>query len=147
MIDLIVLCSAHFIADIALQPREMGKEKSEDPIWMLGHFLILFVVFFIAGTIVFRNHALPPEPAVSLALVIACVHCMQDWFLWVLYKCHIKVQVVNKVGHHSSRHTVSYAVEQWQCIKDYWFFFTIGIDQYLHYILIVVIWGMFIQGG
>ena len=148
MIELIVLLSAHFIADIVLQSRTMGKEKSKDSMWMFGHFLIIFLAFFAAGLFVFRNHVLPPEPAVLLALIIACSHCMQDWFVWVLYRCHVKVQVLNKLTREGRYGDYAKsAIKQWKCLEDYWFFFTIGIDQYLHYILIVVIWGMFIQGG
>ena len=78
MIDLIVLCTTHFIADIVLQSRKMGKEKSKDLVWMLGHFGIIFIAFFAAGLFVFRNHILPPEPAVLLGGGVALIHCMQD---------------------------------------------------------------------
>jgi hypothetical protein len=125
----------------------MGKEKSKDFGWMLGHFLIVFLTFFAAGLFVFRNHVLPPEPAVLLALLVALIHCMQDWFVWVLYRCHVKVQVVNRLSSYSSRHNVDYEIKQWKFLKDYWFFFTIGLDQYLHYILLIFVWGKFIQGG
>ena len=149
MIDLIVLCTAHFLADIALQSRTMGKEKSKDPMWMFIHFGIIFMAFFAAGLFVFRNHVLAPEPAALLAISVACIHCLQDWFVWMLYRCHVKVRVVNRLitKHRDSRHNMDYEVKQWKCLKDYWFFFTIGIDQYLHYMLIVAVWGMFIQGG
>ena len=149
MIDLIVLLSAHFIADIVLQSRTMGKEKSKDFGWMFAHFMVIVILFFAAGLFVFRNHILAPEPAILLALVVACSHCIQDWFVWVLYRCHVKVQIANELIHTNATrdYNFKYAMRNWKCLEDYWFFFTIGIDQYLHYILIVVVWGMFIQGG
>lgn len=148
MIDLIVLCSAHWIADIVLQSRAMGKEKSKDLMWMLGHFLIIFLTFFAAGLFVFRNHIIPPEPALWLAALVACTHCLQDGFIWFVYRCRVKVSVLNKLAKDgkSGMYAAS-AMRDWKCLSDYWFFFAIGVDQYLHYILIVVIWGMFIQGG
>ena len=148
MIELIVLCTTHFLADIVLQSRTMGKEKAKDLVWMLGHFGIIFLAFFAAGLFVFRATILPPEPAVLLALLVACSHCMQDWFVWMLYRCHVKVQVLNKLAREGRYGGyVTSAMKNWKCLGDYWFFFTIGIDQYLHYTLIIVIWGMFIQGG
>lgn len=149
MIDLIALCSAHFISDIVLQSRTMGKEKSKDPMWMFAHFLLVFLTFFIAGLFVFRDMILPVEDAALLACGVALIHCMQDWFVWMLYRCHVKVRVVDRLTQHSGihNHSISSAMKQWKCLKDYWFFFAIGIDQYLHYILLIGIWGMFIQGG
>ena len=147
MIDLIVLCTTHFLSDIVLQSRTMGKEKSKDSMWMFAHFGIIFTLFFIAGLFIFKDAILPAENAMLLGGGIAFIHCMQDWFVWVLYRCHVKVQVVNKLSQYSRSHDVNYEIKKWKCLKDYWFFFAIGIDQYLHYILLIVIWGMFIQGG
>ena len=147
MIDLIVLFTTHFLSDIVLQSRVMGKEKSKDFGWMLAHAGVISIMFFIAGLFIFKDTILSGENAMLLGAGIALIHCMQDWFVWVMYRCHVKVQIINKLRHYSSRHSIDYEMKQWKCLKDYWFFFTIGIDQYLHYILIVVIWGMFIQGG
>lgn len=116
--DLILLFIAHFIADFALQPREMALKKSEDYRWLLRHCAIHFGVFWCA--------VLPFLYATPILFLLpignSIVHGVIDWNIWRGYKkwkaTHLEPPFY----------------------EDHYFYFTLGADQLLHALTIVGLW-------
>lgn len=110
---IMLLLVVHFVADFLLQSREMGKKKSSELHWLLGHLAIQLLAFFIV--------LLPfTEWAFVFALLNATIHGVIDWNIWRLYK----LSVVRRFP------DVNPATYQYW--EDHWFYATIGLDQLLH---------------
>lgn len=145
MISLIIL---HFIADFLLQSREMGKNKSSDWGYLTLHLLIQYIVFL-------------PVLGVTWSLINALVHGLIDRNIWNIYK----MWALNKINHevdvahdlallNAKVNPVDFSFNpEWKNIKreeliksfkyweDHMFYTTIGFDQMLHMITLVLIWG------
>jgi hypothetical protein len=115
ILRIIAALALHFLADFVLQPREMGRRKSEDLKWLTGHLAIQFVCF------------LPFGPA--FAGVNAVVHGLIDWHIWRIYKW----SVGRRYGY-----VVAAEYPYW---NDHYFYLTIGADQLLHAITLVALVG------
>jgi hypothetical protein len=120
MKTLICLFVVHFIADFICQPREMGKKKSYEPLWLLGHLAIQFVFFLFFGW--------------KFALANAVIHGVIDWNIWRLYK----LSVVKR--HPQLNWNDKYQQGAWKYWEDHLFYTTIGLDQMLHGITLIVLW-------
>ena len=97
----------HYISDFLLQDRKMAEHKSKDWRIMFLHCFFIWAVFLLANN-------------VFLATIYACIHYLQDTFIWKFYKR-------NK----------SMSFEYW---KDSLFYSTIGLDQILHISTIYFLW-------
>ena len=146
MVELIVLCITHFISDLVLQSREMGKKKSEEPMTMFLHFLIIFYAFLFVGLWIFRETILPVEEALALALLIASVHSIQDFLIWSYYKNFTKIRIMNRLKEGFGLANVKSELTTWKYWEDYWFYVLLCLDQLLHYILLIVVY-MNIKGA
>lgn len=131
MIYLFVL---HFIADFLLQSREMGQNKSEDTYWLACHLIIQMLVFafglmFVIGA----------DRACAFAAINTVIHGVIDWNIWKLYKFSVKRRI--DVGHLQSTIEIKGLVlHEYKYWEDSWFYHTIGLDQMLHMITLVVVW-------
>lgn len=105
----------HFVSDWILQPRSVARRKSSSFSWMLKHLLVIFAVtliFFLAAGILWW-----------LSIVYMILHGVQDWFLWRVYEyCR-------------GPYTPEY-ISSNKFAEDYWWYFTIAIDQILHLLLL-----------
>lgn len=135
---------AHFVADFLLQPRKMGKLKSEKPLWLLGHLAIQFAVFY-------------PFAGWKFALANAAIHGVIDWNIWRLYKlkvyyqlravCRIEVEKTCQsrfedyrvVGAELVKQKIIQYSELWEYWNDHWFYATIGLDQLLHAVTLILL--------
>lgn len=117
MINWCLLIITHFVSDWILQPRAIARRKANSPIWMLKHLLIIFVCTTICFAVI----------GVSLwwAVFYTIVHGIQDKFIWSTYE-YIKGPYTEEFLTHNR-----YA-------EDYWWYFTIAIDQIAH--LIMLFW-------
>lgn len=129
----------HFIADFVLQPREMGKKKSQDVKWLLGHLAIQFAIF-------------APFTSILFALANCAVHGLIDWYIWRGYKWsvafrnpvpwHLRVEVEPEPTHQEFEATWWLGVKaSWKYWEDHLFYTTIGFDQLLHGLTLVVLSG------
>lgn len=109
-----LLC-LHFLADFILQPREMGKKKSQEPKWLAGHLAIQFLIFSVVGW--------------KFALANAAVHGVIDWNLWRFYKLSVIKRFPDATA------------ENFKFWEDHLFFTTIGFDQLLHGLTLVFLAG------
>lgn len=126
----------HFIADFIFQSRTMGKKKSENIGYLALHLLIIFLMFVGAGFAVFYqmsgNAKLSFVYAVVLSVVNATVHGLIDWNIWSLYKLSVYMRYKNDQNFDKEKY------EYW---NDSWFYGTIGLDQLLHGLTIIVLYG------
>lgn len=134
---IVQLLFLHFLADFVLQPREMGKRKSESPRWLAAHLGIQFVVFF-------------PFTGIWFALANCAVHGVVDWFIWRWYKQSVLIR--NPMPPEVQGQSVPAATEAeeqdawrrglaltWRYWEDKLFYDTIGLDQLLHSATIVLL--------
>ena len=113
---MITLFIVHFVADFLLQSRKMGKLKSTSWGYLGAHLLIQFVCF-------------APFLGLGASLINAAVHGLIDRNIWNAYKAFAGWQYdLNEENGKEFRY--------WE---DHWFFVTIGLDQLLHGITLILI--------
>lgn len=114
----------HFIADFLLQSNDMAIRKSQDPLVLLKHVGIHMGVFFVGGLVFFGFIG-----AFLVALANAAFHAVIDWNVWRAFKRWVQKK-------HPGMTT------QEQVMMDdnarHWFFVTIGFDQLLHGLSIII---------
>jgi hypothetical protein len=121
---LLLVLFLHFLADFILQPRNMGRKKSEHKGYLVLHILIQFLVMLI-GT----SYFLDRTTALWLATSNAAIHGVVDTFIWRLYK--------NTVKWRRPKHLmVDGTFRYWE---DHWFYCFIGFDQLLHTVTLVML--------
>ena len=111
----------HFLADFLLQPREMATKKSIDPHWLFAHLVIQFGVFCVVGW--------------KFALANAAIHGVIDWNIWRLYKLSVAKRFP-EFNWKDPKQASTY--DYW---NDSWFYHTIGLDQLLHGLTLVLLAG------
>lgn len=134
MILTIYMFFLHFLADFILQSREMGKNKSNNFNYLVGHVLIQVVVFFVG-----LSFLLSYPKAYQIACLNGFIHGIIDWYIWRGYKWTVK----RKLDKHYEDDQVAkaYAAANWEYWNDKTFYTFIGLDQMLHFTTIVlVIW-------
>lgn len=123
---------AHFFADWVVQSVETGREKSNNFLVLLYHIFQIFMVTFIAGSIL-----LGPELSAKLALLNALSHLVIDGFIWKFYKI---IVLIRNWGTDIDKLKKEY---------KYWldpvFGWTLGIDQCLHFIFIYLIYSPYLE--
>ena len=117
MINWYLLIITHFVSDWILQPRAVAKRKASSLIWMLKHLLIIFICTTICFAVI--------NVSLWWAVFYTVVHGIQDKFIWSAYE-YIKGPYTEEFLTHNK-----YA-------EDYWWYFTIAIDQIAH--LIILFW-------
>lgn len=132
MFKLPIVMTLHFIADFILQSRDMGKRKSENMLVLAQHLIIQFVVLFIGVYLTFMFKQ--PLMAFKASFVNALVHGVIDWNIWRLYKGYVLYRVKNKTLIVSDTTKFEY----W---NDHAFYMTIGLDQLLHCLTLIFIYG------
>lgn len=130
-----LLLVTHFVADFVFQSREMGKNKSSQPIWLLKHLSIQFGFFF--GVLLL---AAGLKVALLFALANTIIHGFIDWNIWRLYKLYAYKEIEKNPKHPLLTGNI---LEPWQYWNDHWFYTTIGFDQLLHGLTIVLLAGAF----
>ena len=158
----------HFIADWALQGKEMSRNKSVKFRVLLQHASIHLCVFGV-GLLLITG----PVNAAMFSLANAAVHALVDWFLWRSYKwsvilrAHILIPAEKwaewNVGHalqlpvflsgysgavkflnasELGRKVMNYLLTEFKYWDDYLFGFMLGFDQLLHGICLAIIFGL-----
>lgn len=107
-----ILVLLHLLSDWILQPRIIAINKSTNDRILGIHVLIIFLVF--------ATYCLTFGLPIYLALINAVLHGIIDRSIWRGYK---------KIRYSKDTHVKVYS--------DDWFWKTIGIDQTLHYIILI----------
>lgn len=159
MTVLLIALLAHFVADFLLQSRQMGKQKSEKIKILLEH-----VAINIGVTAFFLLPFVGLEKAVIFSFLNGLFHGIIDWNVWRFYKASVfkrikeEAQVLAKKKHLTlvgkSKEQVYMdkvgilmeARSNFKFWEDHWFYVTIGLDQFLHTITIVILWKVWLGG-
>ena len=125
----------HFVADFLLQSREMGQKKSSELKWLLAHVGIQFLVLFLGLWLL-----LPRDIALLLSGANALIHGTIDWFIWKGYKKFVERRLYEEGpdNNNNPAHNL-WQNGEWQYWKDSWFYTTIGFDQMLHVMTLILI--------
>lgn len=156
----------HFIADWALQSKEMSRQKSNKLTVLIQHVSIHLVVFFFGCLLI-----MSPANALMFALVNAVVHGVIDWYLWRGYKLSVffrREQLIPKEKYEewgikpqeltlkdykemiksqdfeSGTEEMKYLKTEFKFWDDYWFGFMLGLDQLLHAATLAMVIALFI---
>ena len=133
----------HFIADFLLQSREMGQKKSKEFKWWIYHILIQFTVFMVA-----LSFFIGPEKAFYFSLFNAIIHGIIDGMIWNVYSWGVLQRTYKgqnffpkgSIGDHEHKQAhIKKLKETWKYWEDHWFYSTIGLDQLLHSLTIVLL--------
>lgn len=144
---LALLFLTHFVADFLLQSRKMGKNKSSSWKYLGMHISIIFLAFLPFGFL--------------FALINALCHAIIDRNIWNLYKIYaanvIQTKIERDLSHVSEeflldwnsfptkkeefvRTKAKYYSENFKYWEDHWFYATIGFDQLLHALTLIVLY-------
>jgi Protein of unknown function (DUF3307) len=136
MTVLVKLLALHFLADFILQPREMGVKKSQELKWLFGHLAIQFLIF-------------APFTSIVFALANCAVHGVIDWYIWRAYKLSVRARLYDEDGDKLPKNYVELKIKpchslmsdagEWRFWLDHLFYTTIGLDQMLHGITLVLL--------
>ncbi len=152
----------HFVADFLLQSRDMGKRKSSEFKVLLQHIGIQFGVIAVGmfGFILYYSFNQPNAALYSLYAVIlgsfmsalifsaanAVIHGIIDWNIWKLYKLSAGYRLMRPGGIYlgktwpeSNPELWQKKINEWQYWEDHWFYTTIGFDQLLHGLTILLL--------
>ena len=141
---IVYLLIVHFVADFLLQSREMGVNKSSNWKYLGQHISIIALAFLPFGW--------------KFALANALVHAVIDKFIWNLYKLSAHLRIKSNVEVMKSwwvgiqeeppgpstiqdyqRSCYQVEVQNWKYWEDHWFYSSIGFDQLLHGITLVLL--------
>lgn len=167
LIMIVTMMGAHLVADTFLQSREEAKKKSEDKKVLFKHvktnFFVtagfLFIVYTIQTMITTYTYGLDTVfviiasflnsfGALVQAFWNAAIHALIDWNIWRLYKKKVVgnnenfKKYLRKNTDHSEEHIQAMGkadLQNFRFWEDPWFFHTIMIDQFLHYLTIVLL--------
>lgn len=140
----IILIFTHFLCDWVLQPRGIAEKKSSHVGVLLLHLAINSIGFALA------TWAIGTFSPIAL-LLNALAHGVIDWNIWRLYKNTVFQRISRKVYrtealliqrkvipilYFSPKEEIEQAKLEWKdknlYAKDYWFYLTIALDQFLH---------------
>ena len=144
MILLAYMMVIHFVADFLLQSREMGKKSIYFKV-LLQHIGIQFAMFALLLT-----PFLGLKMAIVFALCNSAVHGVIDWYIWKGYKLMVFKRIYDDEGNDyipgvsksGPNHSLMSDSKEWRFWEDHWFFATIGLDQLLHTVTIIILAGL-----
>lgn len=113
---IISLVFAHFLGDWIFQSRKMAMNKSKHVSTLLLHGLIISICLFVVSCC--YNSLFD---SFLSTIINGIVHCILDWFGWSFYKNKFK----------------NLSLEQH--FSNYWFYTNIAIDQFLHILIILIL--------
>jgi hypothetical protein len=125
----------------------MGKKKSIELPWLYKHLAIQFGIFFI-GLVFFVG----PVNALLFSVWNVVAHGCIDWNIWKLYKLSAHYRIMKELSilklppEENDFQQAMYddKVANWQYWEDHWFYATIGFDQLLHTITIILLFMFFL---
>jgi len=121
--ELIYLFLLHFFGDFLFQSRQMGRMKTSDFRYWIGHVVIIFLCSGFSAFVV--------ERWFLYATMTALIHGVSDFIIWKTYRFHM-YRFVDRLG--------------WKYYEDKWFYATIGADQMLHHIVVVLLFEFLRRG-
>jgi hypothetical protein len=145
MLGLSLLFVSHFVADFIFQSRKMGKEKSEKYEVLLHHLAIIAVGSVPAALYCF-NYI--DQSFGKYVFFNTLIHGIIDWNIWKLYKYKAYKDILASVRSYETSEgligekSVESGIENYKFWDDHWFYVTIGFDQLLHGLTIIILYGV-----
>lgn len=124
-----IIILTHFLSDWILQPRHSAERKTSNPLWMLVHIFIIWFMFTIAVFLSSVNKSMF-YLFLWYAVLNALWHFFIDSVLWKLFAMYAGSPQRGK--EYISRNL-------WA--KDYWFYFTVAVDQIFHLGILFYLFG------
>ena len=128
---LITCFVCHFVADFILQSRDIATRKSSELsvlakhlwviMWVPVMVYVLSICLMIAPLSIFMY-----KPILGMIVVNAAIHGVIDWNIWKMYKAFVKSRFPD-------------ATADYKYWEDHWFYATIGLDQLLHALTIIIL--------
>lgn len=148
-----LLLFCHFLADFILQPSWMAKRKSEDVQVLLAHVAIHYAVFVIG--IAFILGTAHPGICFLFSGINAVLHGIIDWNVWRGYKRYASKKAlvagaqqeaivsIKGITHKDGKLELTDDAEpvlqpSFKWWEDHYFYVTIGADQMLHGLSIIL---------
>ena len=136
---ILTLLLAHFVGDFVLQSRRIATNKSSSPKVLLLHVSGIALTLLLAGLA-----CLPIEIALSpiwggIVLVNVVAHALIDATIWNCYKIALVYRLTESTPAASTfrlrrENIMPGSYRYWE---DYWFWTTVGLDQFLHTSILV----------
>lgn len=126
---LYVLLITHFVADFLMQSREMAQKKSSELLWLGLHIRTITWTFFF---VTYFGGA--GWNSIPFTIINSAIHALIDWTIWNWYK----QGVIKRYPTFEMRRDFKF----WE---DQKFYSTIGLDQLLHVLTIVVLYDWLIR--
>ena len=133
---LCLILTLHFVADFLLQPRWMGKNKSEQPAILLLHTCIIQAVMALGLFPFVGVHS-----AVVFSLCNAVVHGLTDAVSWRGYKWYVKRKYETRKEELLADLGIT-SIHEYPYWEDELFYITLGADQLLHGLALIVLTGV-----
>lgn len=151
---LLTALTAHLIGDFFLQGREIAKQKSENLKALGQHVLTVSLVMYVFLMVV----TLDFYYALVFSVANGVIHGLIDWNIWKSYKAYaismikkaaqeeasrVRLTLVGKSKNQTRGEKIDILLKAKQNFKfweDHWFYVTIGVDQWLHAVTIVILW-------
>jgi len=145
---MVLLMLTHFVADFLLQSREMGRKKSTDKLWLLRHLIIIYACFSVTSPLVFEWYEAFLFTALNTLAHGAIDALIWKGYAWTVWRRRRSVAVrqgwngeSEVFGHLDDGEAKRHLKKNFKYWEDSWFYHTIGLDQFLHYITIVLLYG------
>lgn len=119
----------HFIADFICQTRYTAQNKATHLVVLVSHATTVWFVFVI-GSIILLIVTRDPNMLNSFILfgfVNATMHGIIDWNIWRLYNKFVTYRKIAVID------------TQFKYWEDKYYYMTIGLDQMLHAVVIIVL--------
>lgn len=97
---------------------------------MVQFFIFAVILMFIVS----------PINAILFATANAVIHGIIDWNIWRGYKYTVKIWMQNNPDHQATKHYLK--TGEFKFWEDHVFFTTIGLDQLLHGLTLVLLAGV-----
>ncbi len=131
--SLAILFIVHWAADFLLQDREMGQKKSESVRVLTKHIGVVTGALLIPAMLIFSN----PIIGIWFCILNGLAHAVIDWNIWRFYKERVPKRKVAHLKDASHSHGFKFC-------EDEEFYSTIGADQCLHYLTLLILYNMLI---
>jgi hypothetical protein len=118
---LVLLFVVHFLTDFLLQSPRVAANKSKDPKVLLEHITIITGGFLLLLVPMFGLLT-----ALAWCFLNSLIHATIDWNIWRTYRL--------SVGWRDPS-----ADDTWRYWEDRWFWTTLGFDQLLHGLTIILL--------
>lgn len=132
ILTIIILLGAHLVGDFLLQSRQIARDKSSKLSALAEHIMILAATYSIGlGLLGMFDPGMDGFDGVTFLGINLISHALIDWYVWRGYKLSVLLRHTEGPGSLAERAN-RVAWGRFRYYEDQWFYWTIGLDQFLH---------------